>query len=700
MGVTAIAEVNGRAYAERYGATREILGRPSAANRKAAKRGKAERDTAVAKMTKKKAAPKRKPAKKVVRKTAKPAVKPAGAKAATEAKKAATEAKEAVKKVKRERRKIADLTKELASASIKAKARKPRAAKPKKARAKLTPRQRAAKAASYIRGKQSKLKRMKPVMYGGRYVSSPVKVTKTLGKRAYVYVSPSGRTRKIPFHGLAGYPSSRAMIDSLGDPSTRDPEEFERVAGLAQRIQKRRKKAAAQMEKHGGIFVPNRKPRRRGSKKTRALTFQEWEKMIANKGKKKAKKKTTKRTTRKAAKKKTTKRTTKKMTAAKRRAAARRRAIGRVVKTVKRSCKTIARKPRKARKHAKRRARKNVTVMQAAANRRRRARRNEPMTQISANKRRRTHRKTRRHTLPPFLMMENPRRARKSRKHVRRSRSLFGMKFRRNAAFSGSFMNHLKQALLFGGAVLSGFLVHRGLTRLVNYKLLKAFEKDAPTVQRNEMLSAAAVAAIGVPLTLKFAPGDAKLAAAGMLASAIHDVLLVLLQKSEKTVPAWKYLSGTGSYYEFAPHQTYTQGVGEYFMSRPGVSGMGEYFQSAGAGSPRQAFAMGAPSGAPMLTQAPAGMGEYIVSDAKGIGDYEEVPPEYTRPVPVDEGIYPDLTAAEKALSIAEAAAGVGAFNTLPTQSTVYPDQYRDNLAAAPDAERAGVFTNGNGIFG
>jgi hypothetical protein len=107
--------------------------------------------------------------------------------------------------------------------------------------------------------------------------------------------------------------------------------------------------------------------------------------------------------------------------------------------------------------------------------------------------------------------------------------------------------------------------------------------------------------------------------------------------------------------------------------------------------------------GAPQLTQAAAGaMGEYIVSGGQGIGEYEEVTPQYHMPVVTDEGISPDLNSAERALSVSEAAAGVGAMGNydVPLQSTVNPMGRQEAIPDMPGGSRAGTLAGNNGVFG
>jgi hypothetical protein len=140
---------------------------------------------------------------------------------------------------------------------------------------------------------------------------------------------------------------------------------------------------------------------------------------------------------------------------------------------------------------------------------------------------------------------------------------------------------------------------------------------------------------------------------------------------------------------------------------------------AAGYGAPpmftQAAAGYGAP---PMITQAAAGVGEYFMTGMTGIGEYENVPAQMGQPAP-NEGIMPDLTSAERALTIAEAAAGIGdipqvsiqqnwvpgvpsmgGFGDLPFQSIVEPTGVAVPVHDAPAGSRAGILEGRDGIFG
>ncbi len=290
----------------------------------------------------------------------------------------------------------------------------------------------------------------------------------------------------------------------------------------------------------------------------------------------------------------------------------------------------------------------------------------------------------------------NPRRGRKRRKVTRQYRPRY-KSYRRNQAFAkaGSYQDQLLTALKLGGVITAGYLVHRALTNVVKQNVFKE-------TQYGELLSGALVAAVGVPLSVKVAPGDSKLVSAGMMVSLVQAGVMALLEKVDTQGTITAYLSGygdrpgsafsgLGSYYEFTPHQQ----MGEYYQT----SGLGQFSQAAaGMGQLTQAAA-----GMGQLTQAAAGAGEYLAVGAEGIGEYEEVTPEYTRPIPVDEGISPDLSTAEAALSMSEAAAGVGGmgqYGDVPAVSTVNPTGFANPVKDGPAGTRAGTFAGKEGIFG
>jgi hypothetical protein len=247
-----------------------------------------------------------------------------------------------------------------------------------------------------------------------------------------------------------------------------------------------------------------------------------------------------------------------------------------------------------------------------------------------------------------------------------------------------------------------------------------------------KQIAGALVAAVGIPLTVRALPTNAGVAAAGMGASVLYDLLIAGLKRAEQPklleavsaypdAPGFPQYSGMGSYYEFSPHQVYGApmgGFGEFYETQP-VPGL----EQAAAG-------MGATG--PMLTQAaanPGQMGEYYAYGAAGIGEYYETASQGGDNSPVYDGLQPTLSEAEQALDVAEASAGLGAdvpsltqaaagFGDMPLQQSANcglpscaPDPCVSlacatqasnalNIPDQPGGSRAGTFSGGDGIFG
>ena len=351
------------------------------------------------------------------------------------------------------------------------------------------------------------------------------------------------------------------------------------------------------------------------------------------------------------------------------------------------SKKAAAKKAASKRAKANRRRRAHHNLAQAAANRGRRARRN--LAQAAAN---RSHRRPR------------ARHNRARRHHARHARHNGMASYISNIGVS-EIMEIVKQGAIIGG----GLVAHKVLTNLVvsNVDALKS-------MKFGKSVAGIAIAAAGIPAAKMFVPGAlGKDLAIGMGAALFHTVLVEVLSSAGQSSiasmlgdyteqSAMLPAAGVGSYYEFAPGQSY-DGMGSYYEFAPGQSydGMGEYIEQGASGF--GAFEQAAAGfGSPMLAQAAAGVGEYIVQGAQGIGEYEEVVPEYTAPSMIREGISPSLGSAEYALSMAEAAAGVGGFGNTDAglQQIVYPKGQSLDVHDDPGASRSGMFFGGNGVFG
>lgn len=674
MGVTAIAAVNGPgAYERRYDATRALLGKPAKPKRK--------RKTTKnrSKATTRKASPKKRT------KTRSSSMRRGTSTRRRPTKRHARKSSARKSHGTVYKRDFIDEQMAIGRSRAQAESAWKLARGAKK---KATPNKRKKKAAP-------KRKRQKRVYGKGKYKALRARVGGK-SRPTYMYRTKKGNLRKIPKHGYLGYRSSAEMRAA----HRRSPRKAEQDAERWDRAIKRRERASIRAVEGKSMFTPNR--RRRSAD----ITFEEWEQeMKANA--RRRRKKTTRRkkktsTKRKPARRKTTRRkaSTRRKTTSRKRSTTRRKPARRKASTRRRKSGSTSKKRRATRrkKTTRRRVRRNPRrVTQVAANRRRR--RKSSSRKRRASSRSRGYAKNRR----------RKRKTRKNRKTLRNQAKTFG--------------KDLMQVLKVGGVVVVGYLAHRALTRVLSDSVLSnvAMFQSGSGAAYKDVAAGAIVAAVGVPLTAKFAPKDAKMLGAGMAASLLQNAIVtVLSQMGQSQVVAYlgdyteaegsPQYSGMGSYYEFYPGQTF----GEYY-TQPGMSGFGQDLTvgqltqaAAGMGQSQlpqlyqAAAGMGQNGGGAMLTQAAAGYGEYIVQGANGIGEYEQVTPQYTAPAQMDEGISPDLDSAERAMSIAEAAAGVGAFgdSDVPLQSTVYPTGVPEAIPDMPGGSRAGTFAGGNGVFG
>ena len=364
-------------------------------------------------------------------------------------------------------------------------------------------------------------------------------------------------------------------------------------------------------------------------------------------------------------------------------------------KAAKKSAKKAA--PKKA---APKKAAAKKSSVKAKANRRRRAHRN--LAQAAANRGRRHHRKAHRNLAQAAAnRRRRHRKVHSNRRHARRN----GIASYISNIGVSEIMDVVKQGAIIGG----GLIAHKVLTNLVssNIDMLKG-------MKFGKSVTGVAVAAVGIPAATMLVKGSVgKDLAVGMGAALVHTVLVDVLSnfgqssiasmlgdytEASAALPA----AGYGAYYEFSPGEQYS-GMGAYYEFSPGeqYSGMGEYIEQGASGFGDYAQAA-AGFGSPMLAQAAAGVGEYVVQGAEGIGEYEEVVPEYTAPAVTREGISPSLGSAEAALSIAEAAAGVGGFGNMDAnlQQIVYPKGQSLDIKDDPGGSRSGLFFGGNGVFG
>lgn len=563
----------------------------------------------------------------------------------------------------------------------------------------------------------------------GRYTALKARAG-TATKGTYLYRGRKGKTRHLPEHALLGYSSAAEMASVY---RTGTEKQRASLAHRRERLLSRRDKAAqrAARKARAGTawFSPNagaeilsfeewkmkrnakkKRTARKGAtpkggtarakfilaKMAKGATAKQaiawWKKVgkpVGKKSAKKAAKKTTKRrktTTRKVAGKK---RTTTKRRTAKRRSSKR----GFASMSKKKRC-SIARKG--GRKSAAKRYKGRKKVRKACAG--------------YKNNRRRSYK--RRAAAKPNRRRSYKRRA-KATSSRRRS---YRRSYRRNVA-GAAFKMELMNAFKFGGIVLGGFLVHRGLSYLLDtYGLSKIGAlQSGKGLEYRGLISDSIVAFIGVPAAVRIMPTHAGVAAAGVAASALYRLAIMVAKSlgqptlaqaisAYPDAPGFPQYSGYGSYYQHSPHQLYGggyAGMGAY--GRCGASGCGDYYETVPTPGVQQAAAG--------VQQMYANqMGEYYAYGASAIGEYESVP--YASDadgVYIDEGIYPNDSSAEQALDVAEAAAGIGSdgpmlaqaaagMGDLPLQSTVDPMIRAMDIPDAPGGSRAGILAGS--IFG
>jgi hypothetical protein len=291
------------------------------------------------------------------------------------------------------------------------------------------------------------------------------------------------------------------------------------------------------------------------------------------------------------------------------------------------------------------------------ANRRRRHRRN-PRRKLSSNRRRRSHRR------------KGHKANRRRRSHRRNGRKLFKM-------------NGVGDVLKFSAVVFGGFAAHRLLTNLfsnqVLARLLPAPAAPAATSgfdlsgQRG-LIASLLVGAGGSFLASKAIknPETKKLVIGGMVASTIHGVVISLLKAfmpagadmlagpedgTAARISAMYGMRGLGSGASIMPRYGVINGMGEYF--REPMNGLGEYFRE------------------PMN-----GLGEYIAasSGTSGLGTYEANGDLYQAAAGFGaqdyQGNHIDPSGdLDRQLTIAEAAAGVGALSPFEAAAGIGPMQ-------------------------
>ncbi len=537
----------------------------------------------------------------------------------------------------------------------------------------------------------------------------------------YKYRTKKGRVRDIPDHALLGYPSAAALrrAEKHGSEAER-----RRIARKAAKLYAQRERGAQRQYRRTmagkGVFVPNA-----GDE---ILSFEEWKEMRPNATRKQIaaarrnikKAQAARRRKARGSKKTTRKRTTKRKTTT-------RKVTRRKTSKAKRSA--AAKKgwrKRKARRKSgttKRRAKRKTT-------KRRTKRRGKKRVSMATRRRisaalKRYHKTCRGGKKPTRRKRRKTTRRRKPKARwttARKNQGSYAVnrrRYRRNVG-GAEYMTELKNALKLGALVTVGYVAHRALSKVLSEQVLGKIDAFATGTlgKYRGLISSVLTAMIGVPVTVRVAPKQAVPVAAGMAASLIHGAIIEALSMAGQTGAA-SYLSnypnaegsaygsyytlpGMGSYYTFSPHEVYS-GFGQSPQLTQAAAGYGmtdaQLRQAAaGYGQSPMLTQAAAGMGQAQLTQAAAGVGEYVAYGANGIGEYDEVPT-FAQPMSVDEGIHPNLHSAEQALSVAEAAAGVGS-SEIPLQSTVNPTVIADPISDLPGGSRAGVFQGGDGIFG
>lgn len=557
----------------------------------------------------------------------------------------------------------------------------------------------------------------------------------------YKYKTKKGHVRDIPDWALLGY---RSSVEMRGVLKGEDEAAKGRLGARKQKLEARRVKAADRTQRRilagKGVFAPN--------EGETVLSFEEWRNMRTNAPKKRRSKKTTTKRKRAVGGFEAFKRRMKKKHGAKT-----------SLKQIRNWYKIGTRGGKASRKPKARRAASRATKG-----------RGKKTTNGRRKKTANGRRSSSRAKSMTITMRANRRGTRKGQ-----PRSTARRAYRRNVP-QDEWKAEMVEALKLGLLVTGGFMAHRALCKLLDeYGLSKidALTKPDGTPKEQKkmaslrgILSGAITAAFAIPLATRVLPKEATAVSAGIAASFIHGAIITALQSSDSTKAAVdylgnypnaegsnlpNYLQGTGSYYEFTPHEIFpaTSGVGEYYELP--VAGMGEYYElpvagmggygeaplrlnqltQAAAGYGQATGPQGNPlvtqaaagmgmqplhlnqltqaaagygnnsmdgNGSPIVTQAAAGTGQFMAYGIQGVGEYDEVGTR-VQPMTMDEGIAPNLHSAEQALSVAEAAAGVGSLD-VPLQSTVNPTVIADPLDELPGGSRSGVFQGGDGIFG
>lgn len=505
-------------------------------------------------------------------------------------------------------------------------------------------------------------------------------------RRTYLTRGKKGRVRRMSTYAILGYPTSAAMKKALKKGS-------KSLGRRMESVRRKRASAAARASKQilegrglYSMFTPNRA----GGD---VVSYEEWKGMKPNKKRKK----------------KTARRGKRRQTAAQRRASLRNLAKGR------RARKSKSASPKRRRKGARRSKRGKLTKAQRRAISIRNLKKAHRAARKGTSKRRRRRAVKRGRKSVTIRMVANKRRRRKGSTRRRRrtglrtrSVTLYASNrrrrgYRRNFSLGG-FVQSLKGAVKIGIVAAVGFGAHRTLTRLLDqYALSKVPQlQTGKLAEIRPMLAGALVIMGGNALVSKLAPRYAGVIGGGMAVSFMVDAIVrVLTMVGQPNIAGYfsgyadaggRAYSGLGSYYNYRPGETFN-GYGEFYEP---MSGFGAHLEqaAAGYGQLQQAAA-----GYPALQQAAAGVGEYTAYGAQAIGEYEETPYSGYGNSPHVE-LAPNLSEAEQALTIAEAAAGLGSYGDLPGRMTVEPMTVGSAVPDEPGGSRAGIMAGRDGIFG
>jgi len=253
-------------------------------------------------------------------------------------------------------------------------------------------------------------------------------------------------------------------------------------------------------------------------------------------------------------------------------------------------------------------------------------------------------------------------------------------------SFKKNGLAAFQPALKAGAIAGAGFFGHKILSNVISESIMSqmfsANEGGTPsTMQKYQKpISGLVTAAIGIPVAAMVLPGQKTEIGAGMVASALQQIVMAMFSDSPDTL---NYLSGyqNSRAYQLqgtqsiGPRYTPVNATGEYFSA----NGMGslEAYRDGSLGQIYQASAgfeqaaAGYSQAAAGYSQAAAGMGEYFAqkeatgeyfadSNLQGIGEYEQAGEltmvnDHKR---IDDGIRPDANL-DHIMDLTDAVSGV-----------------------------------------